>query len=98
LLEKYRGRILPQARSGFGLPEIYSAFSRAIGRHIPSTEAEATAIVQWLADYGPFDPKAFDLALTQTLDHLGSGRPLTQILQALTRRINPSQPGKETEL
>jgi transposase InsO family protein len=98
LLEKYRGRILPQARSGFGLPEIYSAFSHALGRHIPATEAEASALVQWLAQYGPFEPQAFAFALDQTIGRLGPGRPLTQVLQSLTRMIDHSQPGKETKL
>ena len=32
LVERYRGRTLPQAHRGFGLPEIYEAFCQALGR------------------------------------------------------------------
>lgn len=88
LLETYRGRTLPQAKSGFGLPEIYEAFSHALGRAVPSTEAEADTVLQWLQQHGPFDPKAFALALRKTISSLGQGRPLIQILASLTRKIN----------
>jgi transposase InsO family protein len=89
LLQRYRGRDLPQARGGFGLPEIYEAFSRALSRPVPATETEAATISQWLAQHGPFEPKAFAAALANTLEALGPGRPLAQILNALHRRIKP---------
>jgi hypothetical protein len=87
LLERYRGRTLPQASPGFGLPEIYEAFSKILGRKVPETELEAAAVVGWLRENGPFDPKAFGQTLTKTIGRLGSGRPLTQILQAMNRRV-----------
>ncbi len=90
LLERYRGRTLPLARPGFGLPEIYAAFSRALGRPVPSTEAEAALVVEWLATHGPFEPKAFHAVLARVLARLGSGRPLAQILRALSPRSSPS--------
>lgn len=90
LLERYRGRILPQARGGFGLPEIYELFARAMGREVPTTETEAATISQWLAEYGPFEPGIFSTALTKTVKSLGPGRPLVQIVNALTRRIKPA--------
>jgi len=95
LLERYRGRDLPQARGGFGLPEIYEELARALGRPVPTTESEAVAVSQWLAQRGPFEPKAFRWALDQTLAALGPGRPLAQIIQALERRIQTTQHKEE---
>lgn len=91
LLERYRGRTLPLAHAGFGLPEIYTAFSSALGRDIPRTEAEATAVLDWLARRGPFEAKAFHAALSKTLTNLGSGRPLAQILRRLDLIISRSK-------
>ena len=95
LLERYRGRTLPLARPGFGLPEVYEAFSRALDRPVPSTEAEAALIVEWLASHGPFAPEAFESELARTLARLGNRRPLAQILQAL-RFEGPSHSRKES--
>jgi transposase InsO family protein len=87
LLEQYRGRALPQARGGFGLPEIYDAFAQALGRPIPQTETEATLVLEWLAARGPFQPQAFAAALDKVRAALGPGRPLAQLLRALDRLI-----------
>jgi hypothetical protein len=95
LLEQYRGRTLLQARGGFGLPEIYDAFARALGRPVPHTEAEATLVLEWLAHNGPFEPHAFTAALAKVLATLGTGRPLVQIISALERRIVRQQPQQE---
>ena len=95
LLEQYRGRTLPQAHGGFGLPEIYDAFALALGRPVPHTEAEASLVLEWLGHNGPFEPPAFAAALAKVLSTLGAGRPLAQIISALDRRIVRQQP-KET--
>lgn len=87
LLERYRGRTLPQARAGFGLPEIYKTFSEILGRRVPQTELEAATVVDWLHRNGPLDPKAFQVALAQTMERLGEGRPLAQILENLQQKI-----------
>ena len=87
LLEQYRGRTLPQARGGFGLPEIYDAFAQAVGRPVPQTEAEATLILDWLRARGPFQPQAFAAALGKVRAALGAGRPLAQLIRALDRLI-----------
>jgi transposase InsO family protein len=97
LLERYRGRTLPQAAAGFGLPEIYEAFAQALDRSVPATENEAATLVQWLLEHGPFEPEAFAAALAKTLKALGPGRPLAQILSQLACRIKPN-PGKEPSL
>ena len=91
LLEQYRGRTLPQARGGFGLPEIYDAFAQALARPVPATEAEATLVLDWLAKRGPFQPQAFHGALAKVRAALGPGRPLAQILRALDRLIVHNQ-------
>ncbi len=85
LLERYRGRKLPQAQPGFGLPEIYQAFSEAMGRQVPFTEHEAVLILDWLKHSGPFDPASFRSTLALVLKRLRSGRPLAQIVSALEK-------------
>jgi transposase InsO family protein len=87
LLEQYRGRTLPQARGGFGLPEIYDAFAQAVGRPVPQTETEASLVLEWLRERGPFQPHAFSAALDKVRAALGSGRPLAQLIRALDRLI-----------
>jgi hypothetical protein len=83
LLDAYRGRQLPQASAGFGLPEIYEAFALALKRPVPFTEQEAADVSDWLGRCGPFAPDAFQAALDKVIDRLGNGRPLSQILAAL---------------
>jgi len=97
LLEQYRGRTLPQARGGFGLPEIYDAFAQALARPVPATEAEAGLVLDWLSQRGPFQPQAFDAALAKVRAALGPGRPLAQIIRALDRLIVRNQ-NKENRL
>ena len=87
LLEAYRGRRLPQACAGFGLPEIYEALARVLSRPVPFTEQEAAAVSDWLGQWGPFDPHAFNSALDTVIHRLGKGRPLSQILAAMTALI-----------
>ena len=95
LLQRYRGRDLPVAHGGFGLPEIYDAFARALGRAVPATENEAAAISRWLAEHGPFEPAPFAAALLKSLETLGPGRPLAQIIEALNRRIKHTKDREE---
>lgn len=98
ILEKYRGRSLPQARAGFGLPEVYRAFSEALGREVPATEQEAAAVLEWLARSGPFAPDAFHAALTRCTHRLGKGRALTQIIAALDGLMKKPSTTKQENL
>lgn len=84
LLDAYRGRRLPQASAGFGLPEIYEKLACALDRPVPFTEQEAAAVSDWLGRYGPFAPETFQAALDAVILRLGKGRPLSQILAAMT--------------
>jgi transposase InsO family protein len=91
LLEQYRGRTLPRATAGFGLPEIYQRFAVVAGRPVPDTEAEATLILTWLKEHGPFEPGRFNDAVDVAVKQLGGGRSLGQLLDELTRRIRASK-------
>jgi len=91
LLETYRGRILPQAVGGFGLPEIYQRLASIVGRAVPDTETEASRILNWLKEHGPFQPQAFSAALDGVVNRLGSGRTLAQLLDELSRHIQRSK-------
>ena len=95
LLETYRGRSLPQAVAGFGLPEIYHCFSIALDRPVPDTEKEADFVLRWLRKYGPFTRDAFNAAIDATLKRLGQGRSLAQMLEELTRIINRNNQGEK---
>jgi transposase InsO family protein len=86
LLDAYRGRLLPQASAGFGLPEIYEKLACALNRPVPLTEQEAATVSDWLGRWGPFAPDAFQAALDTVIDRLGKGRPLSQILAAMAAR------------
>jgi transposase InsO family protein len=84
LLESYRGRTLPQAIRAFGLPEIYQILAAALGRVVPDTEQEATRVLQWLKEYGPFQPAHFSAAVDNAVARLGQGRTLCQLLDELS--------------
>jgi hypothetical protein len=98
LLEQYRGRTLPQAVGGFGLPEIYLRLAAVVGRCVPDTEVEATLILRWLKDNGPFAPQVFNDAVDAAVKRLGPGRTLGQLLEELTDRIKRSKRNKENNL
>jgi len=87
LLVKYHNRDLPQAIAGFGLPEIYQLFSDALKRKIPSTEIESSLLVNWLKEKGPFEPRSLSAALSKAVEQLGSGRPLSQVIENINQRI-----------
>jgi hypothetical protein len=98
LLEQYRGRILPRAVGGFGLPEIYLRLATAVGRPVPDTEAEASLIMEWLKQNGPFAPQAFNNAVEAAIKRLGPGRTLRQLLEELLQIITRSKRKKENNL
>jgi len=87
ILDKWRGRDLPLALPGYGLPEVFDAFSRILGRDVPQTESEARAVQAFYREHGPFAPDAFSAALLRIQESLGEGRPLKTFLDALTRLL-----------
>jgi transposase InsO family protein len=95
LLETYRGRTLPRPCAGFGLPEIYQRLAEALGRTVPDTEREASLVLLWLKNHGPFEPRTFSHAVDAAVKHIGNGRPLAQLLDELSRIINRTNTTKE---
>lgn len=94
LLERYRGRELPNASAGFGLPEIYQELGAYLGRHVPANEYEINMIMK-LVERGPFAPEAFASALKKTARLLGPGRPLQQVLDQMHRQLQTPPRRKE---
>ena len=89
LYDNYRGKVRPVAEPGFGLTEFLALLSRACGRHVPRTDAEASLVQRWYAAHGPFTRKAVESALASIAPDLGSGRPVKTYLDALARRVVP---------
>ncbi len=89
LYDNYCGKVRPVAEPGFGLTEVFALLSRASGRHVPRTDAEASLVQRWYAAHGPFTRKAVETALASITRDLGSGRPVKTYLDALARRVVP---------
>ena len=89
LYDDWRGQRRPQAEHGFGLPELYRLLAEASGRVVPQTDREAALVQQWYRQHGPLPGHACTQALAAIGRELGSGRPLTAYLDALTTRIHP---------
>ncbi|MFQ5693601.1 MAG: hypothetical protein ACE5IM_11225, partial [Nitrospinota bacterium] len=98
LTDHYRGRKLPQAQAGFGLPEVFSALARYVEREVPDSEREATLISDFYTAHGPFAPEAFEKSLGQVTESLGAGRPLKTILSHIERRIHSVLPDNPKEM
>jgi len=87
LLDRYRGRLLPQAEAGMGVPELQDLLGQALGRAVPQDEAEAEAVHGFYRRTGPFARGPLEAALAEVSKRLGPGRPLATTLAALERRI-----------
>jgi len=95
LLDRWRGRELPLAPAGFGLPEIFAAFTDLLGRAVPACDREAEHLQAFYREKGPFDPEAFEGALEKLRCELGCQRPLQAYIDRLRRMIRP--PRKEDD-
>ncbi len=89
ILDQYRGRSLPQAEAGYGLPEVFDALADRLGRRCPATEREAEAVAAFWRDRGPLPQSPFEAALDRALAQLGPARPLAVILDFLARLVRP---------
>jgi transposase InsO family protein len=96
VLDVHRGRHLPQADPGFGLPEVFDALARRLGRRVPLTADEGLDVQAFCEAHGPFAQEAFSRALERTGKDLGPGRPLRTILRHLARLIPHTTNAKET--
>lgn len=92
LYDTWRGQVRPLAEPGFGLPELYVLLARLGGRHVPDTDAEAAEIQRIYHQHGPWARAATEAAVAAIAHQLGAGRPLRTYLEALIRRLEPSQP------
>lgn len=87
LLDVWQGKKRPIAQPGFGLPEVYDAIGRMVGRNLPATEREATQIVDFYKLYGPLAREGFMNACEKSSRALGPGRPISAYLADLERQI-----------
>jgi transposase InsO family protein len=95
LLDRYRGRTLPQAEAGTGLPELFELLGEALGRRVPQDEAEADLDHAFDRRSGPFARAPLEAALARLAKRLGPGRPLATTLTALERRIVHEKPKED---
>jgi hypothetical protein len=102
LLDVYRGKERPNAQPGFGLPEVFRALGRLLGRLAPSTEQEAREVRSFYKKYGPLPAQPFEAAIEETRRVLGPDRPvrayldhLERIVRAHRERVRPSAPHQE---
>ena len=95
LLDRYRGRIIPQAEAGTGLPELFWLLGRALGRSVPQDEAEADLVHGFYRRAGPFRRAPLEAALSRLKERLGPGRPLATTLAALERCIVREKPKED---
>lgn len=95
LYDHWRGRRLPQAEPGFGLPEIYALLTRVAGRHVPRSDHEAALVQRIYREAGPFGRAATEAAMRTIGAELGAGRPVKTYLDALVRRaVRAGQEGE----
>jgi len=91
LLEKFRNRNLPQAKEGFGLPEILEIFSQKLERLVPESNEESAQIQEWLKIHGPLSPEAFNQVIDKTIEQVGNKRPIRTILETMSTYIKNNQ-------
>lgn len=90
LYDSWRGKVRPVAQAGFGLPEIFTLLSQAVGRPVPRTDDEAALIQRAYASLGPLPREATHAAMRAICGALGPGRPLKAYLDALAQRLRSS--------
>lgn len=95
LLDCYRGRTLPQAEAGMGLPELFELLGQLLGRKVPHDEAEADLVHGFYRRAGPVSRAPLEAALARLAARLGPGRPLSTTLAALERRIVREKPKED---
>ena len=92
LHDNWRGKLRPVAEPGFGLTEVFALLSRACGRHVPGTDAEASLVQRSYQAIGPLPREACEAAFRAISAELGEGRPVKTYLDALARRVVPGTP------
>lgn len=88
LVDLWQGKERPNAQPGFGLPEVFNALGRLLGRDVPGSEHEAGAVLAFYRKHGPLPRDAFEAACNSSSKSLGDGRALTTYLADLERQIS----------
>ncbi|MBI5545702.1 MAG: hypothetical protein HY901_17580, partial [Deltaproteobacteria bacterium] len=91
LYDSWQGKPRPVAEPGFGLPEIFSLLSEAVGRVVPRSDDEAALVQRAYAAMGPLPRQATLTALDSIRRALGDRRPLKAYLDALAQRVRPGR-------
>jgi transposase InsO family protein len=91
LLDEYRGRRLPQAEGGQGLPELFTLLGGVVGRDVPRDEAEADEIQDFYRRVGPLPRAPLVAELGRITAKLGPKRPLAAYMAALERALERSK-------
>ena len=99
LVDLWRGMERPNSQPGFGLPEVFAALGRMLGRDVPNAESEARTVLAFYRKYGPLPREAFEAACKRSIESLGADRPLTTYLADLERQIQADggEPTKDQE-
>lgn len=97
LTDQWRGRTLPVAEAGYGLPEICLAIGERLGRRVPDNEKEAAAIQTFCRRFGPFASSDFDTALDKAVKAIGSKRATSTLLTYLERLVEKDESARESE-
>ena len=87
LVDRWQGKERPNAQPGFGLPEVFTALGKLLGRCVPGSEREARDVLAFYRKYGPLPREAFEAACARSNKGLGAGRALTTYLQDLERQV-----------
>ena len=87
LVDLWQGKERPNAQPGFGLPEVFTALGKLLGRSVPDSEHEAHAVVAFYRRHGPLARDEFLAACARSRTDLGSGRALKTYLADLERQI-----------
>jgi hypothetical protein len=97
LLDLWQGHERPNAQPGFGLPEVFTALAKLLGRAMPASEREARTVLAFYRIHAPLPREPFRSACARTHRALGEGRPLTAYLNDLARQISAKKDPTHTE-
>lgn len=91
LYDDWQGKRRPVAEAGFGLPELFTLLTAAVGRPVPRSDAEAARIHHVYRQIGPLPRRATETAIRAVARRLGTGRALEVYLDALVHHVTHHQ-------
>lgn len=96
LVDLWQGNVRPIAQPGFGLPEVFDALARIVGRPLPSCELDAAQVSDFYRQFGPLAKADFHAACASTARALGTGRPVNAYLEDLARQVQSARANSAT--